>query len=505
MKITQEQKNILDCIVNSKNNIGIEAGAGCGKTSTLLMSLKKLHKSKSVKFFAFSNVIADELKKKVSSLVQVSTIHATGLSVLKNNYKRVSISETKIHGFVSKYVKTKAEIVKTGKFKKAVSEFIPKHSLTLMDFSDKSMDITYNKYSFNFCPSWYPYIRDIKSKIDDYNTKNLGKSIKVDFTDMVTLPISMNLEFPKYDVVFFDEAQDMGECHRQILLRSVKHDGRFIVVFDRRQNIFSFAGADINVLNNLLDSYNAEIFPLSYSFRCGKEIVGHSLGVFGDFKAHHTNIDGEVANGSINEIKVSGDAVLCRNTKPLFDVWAHLASNGISSFIKGKEFGLELIKLLKKYRKENNYTTSISLDNYLQSIEEDLFEIGVAKPKFTKKYIDEYEKVTILRKLLKNTKNVAEAIKKLTTVFTEKGKGIPLMTIHKSKGLEFERVFVMRNDLIPSRFCVTKEDFAEERRLDWVLRTRAKKSLIYICDFVGDVKPEQVNLKNLHKNAHNWS
>jgi superfamily I DNA/RNA helicase len=62
----------------------------------------------------------------------------------------------------------------------------------------------------------------------------------------------------------------------------------------------------------------------------------------------------------------------------------------------------------------------------------------------------------------------------------------------------------MRNDLIPSKFCETEEDLQEERRLDWVLRTRAKKSLIYITDFVGDVKPEQVKMEKLHKNSHNW-
>ncbi len=57
---------------------------------------------------------------------------------------------------------------------------------------------------------------------------------------------------------------------------------------------------------------------------------------------------------------------------------------------------------------------------------------------------------------------------------------VTLMTVHGSKGLEFEHVYVagMEEQLFPSALMVSsKEDLEEERRLFYVATTRAKKSL----------------------------
>ena len=503
MELTDEQKQVVSFIkANSNTNIGIEASAGCGKTSTLLECLKQLPIKNKVKFYAFSNVIANELKEKVPSTAKVSTVHATGYSVLNENCNRLILSEGKVAGFVSKYAKKNPKLDK--KFIHHVTELLQKHSLTLLDLSDESLTATCNRFSINVCPSWYVYVREVQSIIDKYNEKNLNTVLKIDFNDMVVLPIKYDLQFTQYDTVFMDEAQDMGECHKEILLRSVKPNGRFVVVYDRRQNIFSFASADIRVLDGLLLRGNASIYSLSYSFRCAKSIVSHCLSVYGNFKPFKDNKQGDVKNGSIKDIQGRSEAVLCRNTKPLFDVYAYLAGKGISSYIKGKDFGQELIKLLKKYRGENPFTTAMQLDNYLSDIENSLFGVGVSKPKLTKKYIAEYEKVIIIKKVLANTNSVSDSIKKLTTIFTEKGKGIPLMTIHKSKGLEFDSVFVVRNDLLPSKYAETKDEIIQERNLDWVLRSRAKNKLTYITDFIGDAKIEQVQASKLHKDSNIW-
>jgi DNA helicase-2/ATP-dependent DNA helicase PcrA len=62
-----------------------------------------------------------------------------------------------------------------------------------------------------------------------------------------------------------------------------------------------------------------------------------------------------------------------------------------------------------------------------------------------------------------------------------KGKGVRLMTVHASKGLEFEYVFVtgLEQDLFPHTKTDTKskEDQEEERRLFYVALTRAEKKL----------------------------
>ncbi|MBD5471745.1 MAG: ATP-dependent helicase [Lachnospiraceae bacterium] len=57
--------------------------------------------------------------------------------------------------------------------------------------------------------------------------------------------------------------------------------------------------------------------------------------------------------------------------------------------------------------------------------------------------------------------------------------GVHICTMHGSKGLEFERVFLpdVNEGIIPGKRCTTKEALEEERRLLYVAITRAEKEL----------------------------
>lgn len=61
---------------------------------------------------------------------------------------------------------------------------------------------------------------------------------------------------------------------------------------------------------------------------------------------------------------------------------------------------------------------------------------------------------------------------------------VSLMTIHSSKGLEFEHVFIvgMEENLFPSTLCLaSRSELEEERRLFYVALTRAKQSVSLSC------------------------
>ena len=69
---------------------------------------------------------------------------------------------------------------------------------------------------------------------------------------------------------------------------------------------------------------------------------------------------------------------------------------------------------------------------------------------------------------------------------TEK-KGVRVMTMHASKGLEFESVFIpdLNEGVIPSRKSISENSIEEERRMLYVAMTRAKKRL-YLSYVEGD-------------------
>jgi DNA helicase-2/ATP-dependent DNA helicase PcrA len=94
-------------------------------------------------------------------------------------------------------------------------------------------------------------------------------------------------------------------------------------------------------------------------------------------------------------------------------------------------------------------------------------------------------KVAILKNLLKNYSSLEKFINALVLGGSEmsEGKGVNLLTVHASKGLEFKEVYIV--DLMEKRFPNIKLSkpaggIEEERRLFYVAVTRAKDRLFFM-------------------------
>jgi len=53
---------------------------------------------------------------------------------------------------------------------------------------------------------------------------------------------------------------------------------------------------------------------------------------------------------------------------------------------------------------------------------------------------------------------------------------------HRSKGLEWDRVFVLRTDLMPHPGAETEADLKQEENIRYVIKTRAKQTLVLCPD-----------------------
>ena len=93
-------------------------------------------------------------------------------------------------------------------------------------------------------------------------------------------------------------------------------------------------------------------------------------------------------------------------------------------------------------------------------------------------------KIAILRNLAQNYDNLSHFLNQiaLNSAESTSGDGVNLLTIHASKGLEFDSVYII--DLMDGRFPNFKlmaktGSLEEERRLFYVATTRAKRNLYY--------------------------
>ena len=76
-------------------------------------------------------------------------------------------------------------------------------------------------------------------------------------------------------------------------------------------------------------------------------------------------------------------------------------------------------------------------------------------------------------------------INKINAIFSDNAEngGIILSTIHKSKGLEADRVFIIHSELMPSKFAKKAWERTQEKNLIYVAYTRAKSVLGFVSDF----------------------
>lgn len=99
--------------------------------------------------------------------------------------------------------------------------------------------------------------------------------------------------------------------------------------------------------------------------------------------------------------------------------------------------------------------------------------------------------------------------------------GVTLITMHNTKGLEFDRVFVagLEEELFPGRANESDDDIEEERRIFYVAVTRARKDLYLLCArarkiwgrtsfqhpsrFLDEVDPSLVNVQGIRPNSLN--
>jgi DNA helicase-2/ATP-dependent DNA helicase PcrA len=99
-------------------------------------------------------------------------------------------------------------------------------------------------------------------------------------------------------------------------------------------------------------------------------------------------------------------------------------------------------------------------------------------------------KITLLKKLSRNYRDIPRFLNAMVLGATEmsEGSGVNLLTIHASKGLEFDEVYVvdLMQDRFPNRTLISKGGtLEEERRLFYVAVTRARDTL-YLSYAKGD-------------------
>lgn len=454
-------------------------------------------------FVAFNKAIAEELKSRVPPGVEAMTMHSMGYAAVRAAFGNVRANEwtTRDHiatvfgGNWSDLIKVKGMIGTL----KAVEQLVGLCKQNLIDGNDESAVRTIANHHDVEMNGEADKVLAAIPKVLELSKTPKGR---IDFDDMIFLPVILGLPVRQFDMLLVDEAQDLNRAQQALAKRAGR---RLVFCGDRHQAIYGFAGADSESIPRLTRELSwtddpdgsghviptergCTVLPLTVTRRCGKAIVEQARKYVPEFEAHESNGEGKISKARMPDKKVDrqdaytkqaqpGDFVLCRVNAPLVSECFRFIRAGVKANIQGRDVGRGLIQTVEKL-KAGSVTDLITKLAAWKDKEE-------AKEN-AKKFPSENKLTAIgdkhdcLMCFVDSADTVEAVVKKIEEVFTDDkvSPGIKLSSIHRSKGLEARRVFIIQRSLREDK--MQPWELAQEENIRYVGITRAVEELIYV-------------------------
>ena len=529
----------------------VMAGPGTGKTFILINRIVNLIKNKNVNpenivAVTFTNRAANEMKHRIAKLINdtnisdkihISTFHAFGLSVLKENFKLAR--RRKNFSVIDE--KEKLSVIKT------ITSFDNKRA---EEISKAISDIKQNQTEVDI------NIVDIIKKYEAVLIENNC----FDIDDLIFYPLRifeasdavLEQYRQMYSWILIDEYQDINLIQYLLVKKLMSSsESNLFAIGDANQAIYGFRGADVKFIKQfVIDNPTAIIYHLKQSYRCTDRILKASQSIISENPKLKTqnpltglnegfniniikttsdkseaefiartiekmmggvrffSIDSGISQGKRNDenFSFSDFAILCRTNSQFKLIEKALINHGIPfqpigdiPFFKQEPLNIIIDFLKYAFLPENILIKNRLINNKKIQPEDNNPDLTKLKELSVRKAL-EY----IIGLYFRNEKSKDEKlIKKLLELSDDFDKDfnsfieyttlgiapdayrndidyVSLLSLHASKGLEFKCVFIAgcEDGLIPYSIFENKiSNPEEERRLLYVGMTRAKTHL----------------------------
>lgn len=493
------QQAIFDAVANPEGgNLVIEAVAGSGKTTTIVRACALM--AGSAVFLAFNKNAADEIASRFAELgitdKRASTFHSLGWGALLRYAKGRTGSAPKIDG--KKSYEIVDWVIDAGHMEKDVALAVQSAAVQLVSLA-KQHGVGYLAPDR---PETWRHLMDhfgVEVETEGYTDEQavllarmvLKRSVQVgeqacDFDDMIYLPLLWNLRLFQNDWVVIDEAQDTNPVRRALAKRALRAGGRLVAVGDPHQAIYGFTGASADAMDLIRKEFSCRVMPLSVSFRCPRAVVAEARKFVPHIEPHPGAPEGEVTViGALRAADLRPtDAVLCRNTAPLVEAAYRLIGQKVGCRVLGREIGAGLIKLIKNQKAK---TVPILLERLAAWRGREVAKWAAkGQEGRAQSAEDRVQAIEVLASQMPAKSGIADLVRVIESMFDDGHNGglITLSTVHKAKGLEWDRVVILEPSLMPSKWARQEWQKAQEVNLQYVAVTRAKATLV-MADVIG--------------------
>jgi len=532
------QLNIFKQILETEDNLIIEAVAGSGKTTTLQECVERLPNDKKILICAFNKSIKLELESRIKkSNVTIKTFHGFGYSsILRNreyftstklnpkilqdfikdlcyNHKKLKGNRGAAYSLSRKLLKLSEKLKNNDADFKSfenIKEISSRHGIefhfeieSLIKISEdylKKLDKDSDEYSdklkdLNILKSECIYTKDLVIELI-YNIYTFSIDNFSVFEDMVWLPVRYKFKAYDYDYIFVDEAQDLNMIQMNLIKTLIPESSRIIIFGDSKQAIYGFRGSMTDGMKQFQEYFNAKPLPLSICYRCPEVIIRYLQNLVPQIRGKPDNEEGVMGEVDAYDGKGkfilhnnmnNGDIVISRTNRALIKLLFKLMDLGLSAYIMDSDYGNKILKKIKKYSSKdiNNIKSMVSLELSNLNIE-------VKQYKITKDFekIYEFEKkidfIESCQEILSRCNSFEDVDYYCNEYFGSKkdrNKYITLSSIHKAKGTGFNIVFILNPRKIPHPMAKMEWEIDQEWNSKYVAYSRVIKELYEVNGF----------------------
>lgn len=498
MQKSPQQAAFCEALTDTRDNILLDAKAGAGKTSALVMGAEATEGTDSLAL-AFNKDACTDLWEKMPSHVTCQTLNAFGFRAWRRHLGDDVIVE-----------------VEQDKVFKLTNEHAPRDirfpvAKVVQMARDAGLvpGVTDTPFLADTDDAWKGLAFDAElERPDDQRLADFGREIlscsndaahkgTLDFADQLYLPVAFDIDVPQEALVFVDEAQDLNPMQHILVEKAVGE--RLVAAGDARQAIFCWRGAYSDSMDRLQEKFFMRTMPLSVCFRCGSRIVREAQREVPEIEPWDDAPQGSVDHMEDRELSPSrlarDDVVLCRKNAPLTKLAYKMIQNGYPVRMAGRDIGKGLVALLKKVSKARDpsrhtiHELRVKVDAWRE--QELLTARMMGRYSKLESINDKAESTLSILSELAHDEDGSAALETIDRVFRGGNSGPLLSTIHRAKGLEWNRVYWLYPGNTPLEYLVKEVEkqpdnaalrdlLQQEYNLRYVAKTRAKENLVYV-------------------------
>lgn len=453
-ELNKQQSKIID---SDSDKIVVHAGPGSGKTYTMVRMITKeleaLDDYKAIIACSFTREASSQLEVKIKEkttkheLSYIGTIDSFIMNEIILPYKNRLLNSLNL-----KYNK-----------EQELSFSFPENKSEATILTKEGIKYSNKKERNEYCRNWILNLS--KGKYEVSFPVYIWASWLIENND----GLSKYLE-ARYSTVYIDEAQDMNEYqHKFFEILIKKCNLRIVLIGDKNQSIYEFRGARPEYFYQLSNKGFSK-YEITYSIRCHKNILDFS-NLFINQNHNYKKTDDNRVKLNIrpcpNELIKTKENyfILCEDNKKANELYNYFIAQGVNVILSrpieigDKEFSdnyMHLIEEILKYKinldnKDPKLVVSLldfkeTLGNY-QVYDRINDQILIDETLSLVEFIEGvFNTINIyLPKNIKNNINEELSDDRVINHYKKRLNANRIMTIHGSKGLESEIVYVILN------------------------------------------------------------